>query len=227
MEGLSARERNRLKRKAKAMARNDGSGPASSRHHAGPHPSTSSRTLSHPGSSSSTLPPSHSGPDASGLVDSATLAAAAAANKGWLEECVVLLLCVLALDRFSDFGSDQVTAPVRETAAQALGMALTTVDMDTVQAVRVLLEQLQRQPEWDVRYGGYLGLKYLLAARLRDCKQLLPLALPVLIAGLQDADDDVRAASADALVPMASELTSQGIATIRHIQGLLWDLLGQ
>lgn len=36
----------------------------------------------------------------------------------------MLLLCVLALDRFGDYGSDQVTAPVRETAAQALGMAL-------------------------------------------------------------------------------------------------------
>ncbi len=31
------------------------------------------------------------------------------------------LLCVLALDRFGDFISDQVVAPVRETAAQALG----------------------------------------------------------------------------------------------------------
>ena len=31
------------------------------------------------------------------------------------------LLCVLALDRFGDFVSDQVVAPVRETCAQALG----------------------------------------------------------------------------------------------------------
>lgn len=35
-------------------------------------------------------------------------AAAAAANAAWLEDCIVHLLCVLALDRFGDFGSDQV-----------------------------------------------------------------------------------------------------------------------
>jgi hypothetical protein len=34
--------------------------------------------------------------------------AAAAANKAWLEECVIHLLCVLALDRFGDYVSDQV-----------------------------------------------------------------------------------------------------------------------
>jgi hypothetical protein len=37
-------------------------------------------------------------------------AAATAANRSWLEECVLLLLCVLALDQFADYGSDQVQA---------------------------------------------------------------------------------------------------------------------
>ena len=58
------------------------------------------------------------------LVSPEVLQAAREANESWLEDCLVLLLCVLALDRFGDYGSDQVTAPVRETAAQALGMAL-------------------------------------------------------------------------------------------------------
>lgn len=39
----------------------------------------------------------------------------------WLEDLSLRLLCVLALDRFGDFVSDQVVAPVRETCAQALG----------------------------------------------------------------------------------------------------------
>jgi hypothetical protein len=39
----------------------------------------------------------------------------------WLEDTSLRLLCVLALDRFGDFVSDQVVAPVRETCAQALG----------------------------------------------------------------------------------------------------------
>ncbi len=29
-------------------------------------------------------------------------------NASWLEECVLLLLAVLALDHFADYGSDQV-----------------------------------------------------------------------------------------------------------------------
>lgn len=43
-------------------------------------------------------------------------------HQAWLEDMGVRLVCVLALDRFGDFVSDQVVAPVRETCAQALGM---------------------------------------------------------------------------------------------------------
>jgi len=42
-------------------------------------------------------------------------------HQQWLEDTSLRLLCVLALDRFGDFVSDQVVAPVRETCAQALG----------------------------------------------------------------------------------------------------------
>lgn len=43
-----------------------------------------------------------------GPVSAADVAAAAAANAAWLEDCAIHLLCVLALDRFGDFVSDQV-----------------------------------------------------------------------------------------------------------------------
>jgi hypothetical protein len=36
------------------------------------------------------------------------VARAASANLEWLEACAVHLLCVLALDRFADYVSDQV-----------------------------------------------------------------------------------------------------------------------
>jgi TATA-binding protein-associated factor len=42
-------------------------------------------------------------------------------NCEFLQECAIRLLCVLSLDRFGDYVSDQVVAPVRETCAQALG----------------------------------------------------------------------------------------------------------
>jgi hypothetical protein len=38
---------------------------------------------------------------------------AAAANRAWLQECVALLLCVLCLDRFGDYVSDQACTPVQ------------------------------------------------------------------------------------------------------------------
>lgn len=47
------------------------------------------------------------------------------------------------------------------------------------------------------------GIKYLLASRPEAAEQLLPAALPVLMAGLGDKDDSVQAAAAEALVPMA------------------------
>ncbi|KAG7175040.1 TATA-binding protein-associated factor 172-like [Homarus americanus] len=53
-------------------------------------------------------------------------------HQAWLEDMAVRLMCVLALDRFGDFVSDQVVAPVRETCAQALGLL---DEMDDVVAV--------------------------------------------------------------------------------------------
>ncbi len=59
----------------------------------------------------------------------------------------------------------QVTAPVRETAAQVLGAAVAPLGSLAVRGVVALLQQLIAQPTWDVRYAGYLGLKYALAGR--------------------------------------------------------------
>lgn len=42
-------------------------------------------------------------------------------NREWLEDCVVRLVCVMALDRFEDHSSDIVVTPVKETVAQTIG----------------------------------------------------------------------------------------------------------
>lgn len=52
-------------------------------------------------------------------VTAADAAAAAAANAAWLEDCVVRLLCVLALDRFGDFVSDQARSDASRMASHA------------------------------------------------------------------------------------------------------------
>lgn len=58
-------------------------------------------------------------------------AAAAEANCMWLQDAIMHLLCVLALDRFGDYGSDQVGtrrhAPLRWTQARAAMHACTGV----------------------------------------------------------------------------------------------------
>lgn len=86
-------------------------------------------------------------------------------HQTWLEDCAIRLLCVLALDRFGDFVSDAVVAPVRETCAQCLGALLKLMNERGVMGVLRVLLQLLEQQEWEARHGGLLGLKYLLAVR--------------------------------------------------------------
>lgn len=86
-----------------------------------------------------------------------------------------------------DYGGshEQVMAPVRETAAQAVGAAIQPLPVACAQALLALLHQLIKQQQWDVRHGGLLGLKYLLAARPNDSPTLKAEALPAAILGLQ------------------------------------------
>ncbi len=58
-----------------------------------------------------------------------------------------------------------MVAPVRETCAQALGVVLRHMSVSGVQGVLGVLLQLLSQKQWEVRHGGLLGLKYLLAVR--------------------------------------------------------------
>ena len=74
---------------------------------------------------------------------------------------------------------------MRETAAQALGAAVRSLPPASLAALARHLAVLVRRPEWEVRLGGLLGLKYLLAARLDAAALLLPEALPVILAGLK------------------------------------------
>ena len=92
------------------------------------------------------------------------------------------LLSLLALDRFGDFVGDTVIAPVRETAAQALGVLLRSLDVEVVREVHEVLMGMIKQPwakrgkaaeglgrgdrfAWEVRHAGLLGVKYEVAVR--------------------------------------------------------------
>ena len=54
---------------------------------------------------------------------------------------------------------------MRETCAQTLGVTLHHLSIPSIVGIVNILTQLLGQREWEVRHGGLLGLKYLLAVR--------------------------------------------------------------
>ncbi|KAJ4797222.1 TATA-binding protein-associated factor MOT1 [Rhynchospora pubera] len=147
--------------------------------------------------------------------------------KNWefLQDCAIRFLCVLSLDRFGDYVSDQVVAPVRETCAQALGAVLKYMHPSLVNETFNSLLQMQCRQEWEVRHGSLLGIKYLVAVRKEMIQNLLMYVLPACKTGLEDPDDDVRAVAADALIPTAASLVALDNQMLNSIVMLLWDIL--
>ncbi|VEN44259.1 unnamed protein product [Callosobruchus maculatus] len=143
----------------------------------------------------------------------------------WLEDISIRLLCVLALDRFGDFITDAVVAPVRETCAQTLCAALKLMRPDACHKVLKTLFELLDHAEWEARHGGLLGLKYLLAVREDLIDGFLPEAFPYIMKGLSDDVDDVSAVAASALIPVAGKLTRLVPESISQVITKLWDLL--
>lgn len=146
-------------------------------------------------------------------------------NWDFLQDSAIRFLCILSLDRFGDYVSDQVVAPVRETCAQALGAVLKYMHPSVVHDTLKVLLEMQRRQEWEIRHGSLLGIKYLVAVRPELLQDLLVYVLPACKAGLEDPDDDVRAVSAEALIPTAASLVSLDDRILHSIVMLLWDIL--
>lgn len=146
-------------------------------------------------------------------------------NQKWLEDLSLRLVCVLALDKFCDFGSDQTVAPVRETCAQALGSVLHFMTDSNAKKCSSLLTQLLAHCEWQTRLGGLLGLKYLLAVRNDLTPQLLPIVFDPIFVTLNDTEDDVSAVAAAALVPVKEALVQTLPDKINPTLDFLWDAL--
>ncbi|KDQ59577.1 hypothetical protein JAAARDRAFT_77653 [Jaapia argillacea MUCL 33604] len=104
------------------------------------------------------------------------------AHERWCNDLAARFLCVFVLDRFGDFVSDQVVAPVRETVSQTLASLLLHMPRRSVLHVHSILLQMIRQDfthtkttngkvngsaslVWEVRHAGLLGIKYEVAVR--------------------------------------------------------------
>ncbi|KAK3864165.1 hypothetical protein Pcinc_030121 [Petrolisthes cinctipes] len=147
-------------------------------------------------------------------------------HHAWLEDMAVRLVCVLALDRFGDFVSDQVVAPVRETCAQALGSIVQLLCEEGVYGVLTLLEAMLSWREWEARHGGLLALKYLLAVRDDLRTQLLMRSYPHIYKGILDEMDDVVAVGASCLVPVTESVMGQlSRQMVTQLVATLWDSL--
>jgi TATA-binding protein-associated factor len=104
-----------------------------------------------------------------------------ACHERWCNALAAKLLCVFTLDRFGDFVSDQVVAPVRETVSQTIASLLLHMPRRSVLHVHSVLLQMIRQDFalptgangpgkgkshiWEVRHAGLLGIKYEVAVR--------------------------------------------------------------
>ncbi|THH06208.1 hypothetical protein EW145_g4240 [Phellinidium pouzarii] len=113
-------------------------------------------------------------------------------HEQWCNALAANFLCVFVLDRFGDFVSDQVVAPVREMVSQTLASLLLHMPRRSVLHVHNILLQMIKQdfrldpssPDvkasrgtnghnrsngkqhvWEVRHAGLLGIKYEVAVR--------------------------------------------------------------
>jgi TATA-binding protein-associated factor len=157
-------------------------------------------------------------------------------HRQWLIDAALRLLCVLGIDRFGDFISDQVVAPVRETCAQALGSLVLLISSKKktktkgeengeyvnskndgmewsinannrdIFGLLSVMLRLLEHNEWEARHGALLALKYLLAIRNDLLDEIFPKAFPAIMKGLSDSVEDVGAMAASALIPVASDL---------------------
>lgn len=156
-------------------------------------------------------------------------------NRRYLDDLACRLVCVLILDRFGDYISDNVVAPIRETVGQTLGALLSHLSPRSVRLVyrclyRIIMQKdldLDR-PVWEVCHGGMIGLRYLVAIR-KDVLLKYPLmmdgVLEAVMKGLADFDDDVRAVSAATLVPIAEEFVTSRAGTLSTLMNIVWECL--
>lgn len=156
-------------------------------------------------------------------------------NNQWLDDLACRLCCVFMLDRFGDYISDNVVAPIRETVGQTLGALLAHLPSSSVASVYHVLYRMVMQNDlklpgriWEVCHGGMIGLRYLVAVRndlLVKDNGLMDGVVEAVMKGLADFDDDVRAVSAATLTPIAKEFVALRPAALDDLMKIVWDCL--
>lgn len=154
-------------------------------------------------------------------------------NQRWLNDLASRICCVFMLDRFGDYISDNVVAPIRETAGQTLAALLQYLSHENVTATfgvlyRLVMQDFDKKPIWQACHGGMIGMRYLVAVRndlLLEDADLMDGVLKAVMRGLSDYDDDVRAVSAATLVPVAKEVVENRPSDLKELINKVWECL--
>ena len=156
-------------------------------------------------------------------------------SAAWADDLACRLCSILMLDRFGDYISDNVVAPIRETIGQTLGALMHHLPPSKVRSIYKVLYHMIMQTDlnvpnriWEVCHGGMIGLRYLVAVRsdlLVEDDQLMDGVVEAVMKGLADFDDDVRAVSAATLTPIAQEFVTLRPAALDHLVNIVWGCL--
>ncbi|KAL3419591.1 SNF2 family domain-containing protein [Phlyctema vagabunda] len=157
-------------------------------------------------------------------------------NRRWLDDLACRICSVLMLDRFGDYVSDSVVAPIRESVGMTLGVLLSHLPATTVYSVQRILYRMVMQEDldidnknmWTVCHGGMIGLRYLVSVRndllLKD-NDLIDQVIRAVMKGLGDWDDDVRSVSAQTLIPIAKEFVNLRPEALDDLINIVWECL--
>ncbi|QPG72722.1 hypothetical protein FOA43_000023 [Brettanomyces nanus] len=159
-------------------------------------------------------------------------------NRRTLEDLCVRMITLFAIDRFGDYVSDTVVAPVRENAGQVLAALLLHLPDDTVLTIFDTLVTLIRQdpaelgtkvPCWEAKHGGILGLKYFVSIRtdlLFAHPELLDRTIALVLYCLSDnGDDDVQSMAAATLIPITKEFVNLRLDMVFEVLNAIWSNL--
>lgn len=146
----------------------------------------------------------------------------------WPHDLLARSLCLLLLDRLSDFQSSHAVAPCRALAGQLISLCL--VLAPTVRATQTvnLWRQMAKLDTWEVRHGVFLAMRYLtcvITEGLLDVQASLKSCLTALerlfVGGIEDSQDDVQSEAAEGLCL----IVSKGLQSGPSFVGVLWQSL--
>lgn len=120
------------------------------------------------------------------------------------------ILTVLILDRFNDYEMDIAVSPVRETAAKALKELVSFLAPSTVKDLLVLLTQLGKYEDWQIKYSGLLGLQYIQSIiSPNDHRSIVREIGSTCLSLLTDLDEDVKRIAATILTGIVNRYIAE------------------